>query len=1625
MGADKCSLTCNVVGRDGKVKTSALWNELYKFFKKDRRKSLAHYFLTKDSNFLMENSDVLEFDVDGEVTLTSLKKALDKTGAYHDLSNNLVLRRLNEELRDEIRSTGLTYSEALDNVLKFNRSDKFRENFMATLINDPKTNKYSIRVVERTPEAEYELADHVRNRLVTDAIRTMLMDKGLSVEFLDNPSYGSKYNTVGATKNPADGLYAVISVLDGSSSAFDTAEAAGHFIVDAMKDSPLISRLLSLLTPEVQEALFKQYGTVGYKADFIVSDSEESKREAAGILVGRELVKPFERAQMDKSKKIGKAITDSIRYVLKKINNSVRKAFGKYTKSDIDNLIKNAEAAAATASQGFIDDPNLYETENILLNPRVVTGKSLSKRLSDSAKRHIESFDKVLSELKGMTTDLRILMQRTNGGEAKKMYKTLDELFSRIKDNYVQQMSTESLAKAATITGMIDMLSHITYVLDNDVRNLLDEIRPADTTDAYTSIASNASKMNTVNTIIIKIASIYKTMQDILYSSEVNPSIASTFLDADGNPITTTLKEAVARLGDILVGQSEDTKGPVGEEVETKGLQGLLELKRRQIYLDVMKDFFGKEYIERAAGRVWKRGKLVHVMPQSQRVEDFMEELMQSSQDIGFFDRYFMSAADSGDFFVAVGDKATKMANMVADRIAMNFWERIEELELQMKDAFGDTNFARLLETVTDDDGHILRTGNFISENYYGLWEQMQDDYRKQLKQEFNEHLAKFRKAEYEKHKGQKGYIFILTDTQRGVLYHQFIDPLWEKWHAKYSEKDKSGKWVPNSKMFHDSRWDELFDTKNPGLTDEEKKIRQKRLKWYNEFMALKDDMDALLPPGATTRWRAPQMVGRFKHKYRNTKLKMKNIVKKGQSAFGRALRMQAANTFHVNEDEAWMYGSNNEFNELAEDPLENETFFERDTVNRIPLYGINKLKKMEQLSTDIFGTMLSYGSMAATHNCLENVADVLELGKSVLKGRNINGTRESDRQNQSRAYARYVKFVEKNVYGKNVVPVIWKRATGLRKAINTFSSIGGRLLLWGNMHGGIVNTGTGLFEIIKEGLAEENFTIKEFWKANGMYFDDILGIMMAGLEDAQRPQNKTSLWIRHWNILSENRAFLHNQKYDVKAMSTIDHRLWDWFGHTMMIPYSSGEHYMQTIPYLAMGEHTKVYDRDGNKMSLLDAYEIVDGQEVFAIERELGDEPLGKSPKKIKLKDEIFRSTEDILNYNKVVSMLDRIGNYFSHHTDAKPGTKIALDFFSTEERDYLSKLKFMVPENVKQLTSLENALNLKKASLKFNEEDESDFMNKCRNITNRLHGIYNTEDKVAFQQNFYGNLVMAMRGYALGMANRRYASSKYNVPQGIVNEGNYNTAFKVLLGALAAFRDFENWKGALEATFMTIASVLSFGLPLSSRINWAKEWQYKIRADMKKAGFSDHQYYNMRRTAADFAIFEMLFLTKFLTSPGRHMGLNDDKKKKKGKREQDSTEYWISGLLYYFSMRWFNEQSAMGPFPYQMAFEATQLLDYVPVGMSGSWALFKDILWNGLRYGYDVAFNDLPEKERKKNKSLYYQKTVEGKYKKYDSKWFNKFQRLTPYWRSSFVFKDGYSAASGYEYGRRIRGK
>lgn len=292
-----------------------------------------------------------------------------------------------------------------------------------------------------------------------------------------------------------------------------------------------------------------------------------------------------------------------------------------------------------------------------------------------------------------------------------------------------------------------------------------------------------------------------------------------------------------------------------------------------------------------------------------------------------------------------------------------------------MKDLFGTEDCSIFFERnlVPDDNGNFL-TGNLIQVGLteeekdkdgvlYGAWEAEREKFRKELIRKFQEFLEK-QKQEFYKDPDNAGLIYYLTDAQRAVLYHDFIakkneynDMGWEEWHAEHSIKDESpgnkGAWIPNPEKYKNPQFEKLFPDTEQGKA---------RLEWYRKLLSLKKEMDNMLPTGATVYVRAPQIHGTLRHR----KYNLNNA--KQKKAFRRAVAREMGDGIHIRPDEAYLFGTNNEFNNIGEDPMEHQMYFEKEKRERLAFWGVNKLPDMSDINTDLFSTMANYGAMACSY---------------------------------------------------------------------------------------------------------------------------------------------------------------------------------------------------------------------------------------------------------------------------------------------------------------------------------------------------------------------------------------------------------------------------------------------------------------------------------------------------------------------------------------------------------------------------------------------------------------------------------------------------------------------------------
>ena len=1073
---------------------------------------------------------------------------------------------------------------------------------------------------------------------------------------------------------------------------------------------------------------------------------------------------------------------------------------------------------------------------------------------------------------------------------------------------------------AIALEGIAEAVSLMHDLMQAEIPDLLASVDFGDISDFYANMPRNAKALRAVRVYAKNALSIIDIIEratsTIPGAQALQGDISNIqIVDALGNPISHNLLDIANSLKSILASRN--------------GLLNELANKESQFFLRFLEDSLGSTYISRAARVIFKLKKGEKLI-QFKSAEDIpISDLMRNlDSDISFFEKWIASMSNSSDVIGQIVDKTAKYANKVADDITRNDFAELQVI----KDRFEVLRKRKLISDTRELyeiglDGKL--TGNIRSEFRMGEWENSFEQMKKQALEDF---------------KTANPDIDSKSDFEKGVMWENYFKPLVKQWHRLNSTFvidpiTNDGRYVPNN-TYRDSSWDRL-------------PVEVQNL--INDIVQLKRSIDSRLGETHTRDYRAPQFKGTFMDKVKNKKLYDKTF-----SAITHTVVGEIRDTFCESSEDT-EYGSNSTYNNIEEQLFNDKLAFEREKLNRVPLYGINKLADLSELSTDIFHSMLAYAGMANQYAALSQIVDTLEVGKEVLSERKVEGLQsEKSRDKTSAAFTRYTKFLDKQVYGVSAKKIYLPKGVLVDKIAGFFTGLASKIYLGGNVAGGIVNLGTGSIEIFKEAFSGEYFNQKDWLAANAEYFRYVVPNMLGNVGKEVKT-DKVSLFIQYFDVLSDN-------KEDWRNWNTRRPWVMNFFGKSLWLPYKSGEHYMQSIPYIGLAINTKLYDENGNETNL---WEALQADNIVGTKKGKELSYNGKT---------YFKDRANITTYNMISDIIAQIDNVMSSTSILGPTLQL-----SAEQQNYLTSKGYNLADLKGTKTQLMNDIQ----SLIWSDSDEAAFQIKAREVSNRMHGIYNNSDKVMFQQTIYGNMALAMRGYALGMFERRFGSSKYSVALGDETGGSVSDAIKMLL---LPFTD----RSYIPLTMRAL--LLPFG--------------EKTKQEMLNAGFSMHQYRNMRRNFGDFAFIAMLMIIKALTA-----------KQEGGDDEDEEINDTAMGLAYYFSSRLLREQRAMNTIR-GIKDESSSLLDIEPVGVS----VLGDI-WD-LTYGFigqqfvEPSYERLEGEEKPENYTdFYYNSRKEGLYTYGDSKAERKFWRMFPYYRSKYVFENPYDAAAAFDYGKKVK--
>lgn len=1072
--AESCVFKPTVRNKEGKEVNSRLFDNLLHFSSNDREFAKKYYFIGTNDEFLRTNARHVEYDENGEITFKSLKNLVSL-----DISSEKIINQLNKD----ISSGEHEYGEAVSLMTSFNNNSPYNDEYMAT-ISTVEEGKANLQVVRRTTANQTALEETLTNKSLFDRIKQAVERVGGSIDFIDE-SY-SKYDTINA-KKAESGLYNVIFLSKKGNLTADMAEEAGHFAVGALGNNPLVKRLESLCTPEVQERILGEH----YRD---VQGRKNPRRETAGFLVGQYIMNEVDQES-------------TLSRLAGRIVNLAKRMFYRLTLDDVSRMREEAKAIAKNIARGFMSGDNAGSIENALEN-REVLYSSVDSVPVNSFKDVIQQLNLLASEMSAVD---KTLYRKWKDIEANTAIGRLFENPSFFADMAaIDGLSVALTQLADSVPEMIDMLDSVNYNPDE--------------------VPANAKKLRQVSLFVQESVAIMGIIDNMLTSDEVQ-------LKEDARD---ALDKAYKNLSSLIKG---------ADKLEVNLLK-----KERKLYLSFLKDMYGGEYVERAARVVFNfnKRKLERVAESREYLSKAMESL---DEDDNFMNRYIASMANSSDIINQLAYKTKASANKFADDNTIKAWNDIRALEQRVKKAKVDTR--KLLE-VSARDGKL--TGNYISKYNWGDWENDWYEFKNKCKEDFLSDPS----------------IEGKTQIEREYLWDAYFRPLAKDWHKSHSTYDQTTQRPMPNDGYRNHNYDRLTDTEKVALDD---------------ILELKGSLDDLLiyqsyngemvEAAHTHLYRMPQFRGSTQNRIEN--LKMTNPLGKAVSS---AIRQNLINTFTITSEDR-DYGSAMTHNTIDEDVFSDRLDFEKEKVKRVPLYGINKLKDMSELSTDIFNGLLQYAAMANTYVATSSVVDILETGRDVLANRRVKGLkREVERDKKSRVFGRYCDFLDAQVYNLYANSRLKFGQIALTKVIGFFGGLASKVFLGGNVAGGMVNVMTGFNEITKEAIAGEVYTLADLTKANALYFKYLPeNWLEAGMGVKN---NKVSLFMKRFNVQN-------NLDTETRNWSTRESRLTKLnpFGNNLMLPYKSGDHYMQSMSYLAAANHYKFLDTNGETISLWDALEV------------------------------------------------------------------------------------------------------------------------------------------------------------------------------------------------------------------------------------------------------------------------------------------------------------------------------------------------------------------------------------------------------------------------------------------------
>lgn len=473
--------------------------------------------------------------------------------------------------------------------------------------------------------------------------------------------------------------------------------------------------------------------------------------------------------------------------------------------------------------------------------------------------------------------------------------------------------------------------------------------------------------------------------------------------------------------------------------------------------------------------------------------------------------------------------------------------ESIQEIQkLRMEaESKGITNFDWMFEK--DNEGN--KTGNYISIVNYGQYEKDKKAFMESMDEKYG-------------------------TNPRGNEAKAKLAEI-KNWHTKYSASIWGGS-TPREDAYKNSNYE--------NLSEEQKDILKK-------FLTIKEKLDKKLPKNRVSNLKAVQ-------KRKSTAQRMLDSLDNPSKLFDN-IKEDVASAFLDRVDDDQIFG--NKATAL--------TGFDGREFMTLPVLYTNRLKDPNELSDDVFGSLMAYAYMSNNYEQMDDIIDQLEVGKSIVEDpdqRKVKQTRgnkdliEKFRAKnetvtnfvygtQSNIVARLNDFFESQVYGRYLkdegVWEIFGKEVNKQKLVSYVLKKSSFMQLGFNWLCNLANVTTGIAMMNIEAASKQYFSPKELFDADKEYTASMKDFMKELTNRTKK--SKLALFDALFDIKQNYEDKVsHNQKKN--WFERIFGSSWAFLGQ------EAGDHWLYNRTAIAMAIRKKVL-LNGEEMSLWDALQVQD----------------------------------------------------------------------------------------------------------------------------------------------------------------------------------------------------------------------------------------------------------------------------------------------------------------------------------------------------------------------------------------------------------------------------------------------